>query len=213
MAKQEKRKEGFGQTLYGMFGMSGQEKKEESAPVTESVDDLFPIPEAEPEVEPEAVPADEPKPQEPAPFVDAAVPPRRENTTYFAAGTSIEGVLRSDSDVEIVGDFSGEIMSDGKVIIHANTVSSIAAKELELVGSTLAGNVTVSGEVKLDGASSVTGNIRAGSVESRGTIKGNIAAQEDVALKDRANVQGDIKSAVLSVDRGVKLNGRVEMGQ
>ena len=146
-------------------------------------------------------------------YADAGAPPRRENCTYFAAGTTIEGILRSDSDVEIVGDFSGEIMAEGKVTIHANTVSSIAAKGLELIGSTLAGGVTVNGDVTLDGGSSITGNIRARSVDSAGMIKGNLAVQESVALRGRASVTGDIKTALLSIEHGVKVNGKVDMAQ
>ena len=156
----------------------------------------------------------EPMEQSAAPdYADAGAPPRRENCTYFAAGTTIEGVLRSDSDVEIVGDFSGEIMAEGKVTIHANTVSSIAAKGLELIGSTLAGGVTVKGAVTLDDGSSITGNIRALSIDSAGVIKGNLAVQNSVALHGQASVTGDIKTALLSIERGVKVNGKVDMAQ
>lgn len=152
-------------------------------------------------------------PQLPTPaFVDAGVPPLRENTTYFAAGTSVEGTLRSDSDVEIVGDFSGEIVSEGKVIIHANTVSSIAARDLELIGSTLTGEVTVSGDVAMDEKSSITGNIRAANLDSAGSIRGNLSISGSVALIGLASVTGDIKASLLSMGNGVKVNGQLDMG-
>ena len=146
-------------------------------------------------------------------FVDKHVPPRREHTTYFAAGTVVEGTLRSDRDVEIVGDFSGEIMSDGKITIHANTVSSIAARALELNGSTLTGDVIVDGDVLLDEGSSITGNVRAANLNSAGVIQGNLTVRDSVTLRKQARVTGDIKTVALSMDRGVKLNGRVDMSQ
>ncbi|MBE7003164.1 MAG: hypothetical protein E7425_02615 [Ruminococcaceae bacterium] len=145
-------------------------------------------------------------------FADAGVPPRRENTTYFAAGTVIEGTLRSDSDVEIVGDFSGEIASNGKVIIHANTVSSIAARELELVGSTLTGDVNVSGGVVVDQASSIQGNIRAATLDSSGRIRGNLFVQDSVELRDHAVLTGDVKTPLLTMGTGVRYNGKIDMG-
>ena len=216
MSKSEKRRDRLGQAVFEMFSTGKAVKDGEDALIesseaaeeeTQPVEAGIPISEMErPPAQPEAEPA------APA-FADAGAPPRRENCTYFAAGTSVEGILRSDSDVEIVGDFSGEIMAEGKVTIHANTVSSIAAKGLELIGSTLTGGVTVDGGVTLDDASSVTGNIRAQSVDSAGAIRGNLAVRDSVALRGRASVTGDIKTALLSVERGAKINGTVDMAQ
>ena len=205
MSRTEKRRDRLGQSVFGLFGTggteeSGEDRLLETAGAAEA--GTFPEPPARPEVPPAA-----------HAFADAGAPPRRENCTYFAAGTSVEGILRSDSDVEIVGDFSGEIMAEGKITIHANTVSAIAAKGLELVGSTLTGGVTVDGDVRLDGSSSITGNIRARSVESTGAIRGNVVARESVALHGRASVAGDIKTALLSVERGARVNGKVDMAQ
>ena len=169
-----------------------------------------PSAELDPDI-PDADVASEPRPPVEPAFVDAGVPPRRENTTYFAKGTVIEGTLRSDKDVEIVGDFSGEIASEGKVTLHAGTVSSIAARQLELIGSTLTGEVTVSGAVTLDAASSITGNIRAASLDSAGKIRGNLAIRESVSLRGDAGVTGDVRTPSLSMDRGVTLNGTLDM--
>ena len=213
MNRSEKRKDRFGQAVSELFGAGKAAESGEAAWIGNGEAGSIEhggAAEAERPPEPSAKP--EAQPAAPA-FADAGVPPRRENCTYFAAGTSVEGILHSDSDVEIVGDFSGELMAEGKVTIHANTVSSIAAKGLELIGSTLTGGVTVDGDVTLDGGSSITGNVRARSVDSTGAIRGNLAARDSVALRGRASVTGDIKTALLSVERGVRINGKVDMAQ
>ncbi|MBE6909643.1 MAG: hypothetical protein E7474_08775 [Ruminococcaceae bacterium] len=233
MSKSESRPDSFGRAMAELFGMGRDEPEtapqkapdtpRQSEPAAASVSAWEPDEEPVSEQRPAPAPAPAQQPAAPRPnpvpppppkpvYADEGVPPRRENTTYFAAGTVIEGTLRSDSDVEIVGDFSGEIMSDGKVTIHANTVSSIAAKDLQLIGSTLTGDVAVSGGVVLDQLSSIQGNIRAGMLESSGKIQGNLAVQESVELKGRAVVIGDIKTPLLSMGTGVRYSGRLDMG-
>lgn len=192
MSKWEKNS--FGQSLYGMFGKENAEETTDAPP--------------EPSVEPDWPSFDDAAPQ---PNAEAYAQPQNEQTTYFAPGTIIEGTLHSINDVEIAGDFSGEIVSEGAVTIHANTISSIAAKGLHLVGSTLTGTVAVDGNVTLDDFSTVTGNIRANTLDSAGTIKGNLNVRDSVSLRHRAQVTGDIKTALLSIDRGVKLIGKVDM--
>ena len=139
-------------------------------------------------------------------------PVKRANCTYFAEGTSMEGTLRSDSDVEICGDFKGEIASDGKVTIHANTTSSIAAAELVLLDCTLVGDAMVSGDVSVNEHSSVSGNIRATNIICSGVIKGNLNVQGNITLTENAQVLGDIKTGTLAMSRGAKVSGKIDMG-
>ena len=124
----------------------------------------------------------------------------------------MEGTLRSDSDVEICGDFKGEIASDGKVTIHANTTSSIAAAELVLVDCTLIGDAMVGGDVSINEVSSVNGNIRANNIVCSGTIRGNLNVQNNITLTENAQVIGDIKTGTLAMSRGAKVSGKIDMG-
>ena len=141
-----------------------------------------------------------------------ATPVRRANCTYFAEGTSMEGTLRSDSDVEIVGDFKGEIASDGKVTIHSNTQSSIAAAELVLVDCVLTGDAMVSGDVSINERSAVTGNIRAANVICSGIVRGNLNVSGNITLTENAQIVGDIRTGTLAMSRGARVSGKVDMG-
>ena len=163
------------------------------------------VPAVEPASAPTAAPAPEPETVRTGPV-------RRANCTYFAEGTSMEGTLRSDSDVEIVGDFKGEIASDGKVTIHSNTQSSIAAAELVLIDCTLTGDAMISGDVSINERSSVTGNIRATNVVCSGIIKGNLNVTGNIALTENAQIIGDIRTGTLAMSRGAKVSGKIDMG-
>ncbi len=180
-----------------------------AGPVVE--EPVFEQPAPAPVPAPAPAPAPAPVPVEPAPAARHEYV-RRENCTYFAAGTSMEGTLRSDSDVEIVGDFKGEIASDGKVTIHSNTQSSIAAAELILIDCTLVGDAMVGGDVSINDRSSVTGNIRAANIVCSGVIKGNLNVSGNISLTENAQVIGDIKTGTLAMSRGAKVSGKIDMG-
>lgn len=166
-----------------------------------------PAPAPAPFVAPEPAPAPAPEP-----MVARSAPVKRANCTYFAEGTSMEGTLRSDSDVEIVGDFKGEIASDGKVTIHSNTQSSIAAAELVLIDCTLTGDAMVGGDVSINERSSITGNVRAANIVCSGVIKGNLNVTGNITLTENAQVIGDIKTGTLAMSRGAKVSGKIDMG-
>lgn len=176
---------------------------EEPAPVVEPTP-VFETP--APAVAPAPAPAPAPTPAPQSSYVP------RENCTYFAAGTSMEGTLRSDSDVEIVGDFKGEIASDGKVTIHSNTQSSIAAAELVLIDCTLTGDAMVGGDVSISESSSITGNVRSANIVCSGVIKGNLNVTGNITLTENAQVIGDIKTGTLAMSRGAKVSGKIDMG-
>ena len=124
----------------------------------------------------------------------------------------MEGTLRSDSDVEIVGDFKGEIASDGKVTIHSNTTSSIAAAELVLVDCNLTGDSMVTGDVTINEKSSIVGNIPAQNIICSGVIRGNLNVSGNITLTENAQVIGDIRTNTLAISRGARVSGRVDMG-
>ena len=123
----------------------------------------------------------------------------------------MEGTLRSDSDVEICGDFKGEIASDGKVTIHANTNSSIAAAELVLIDCNLVGDSMVTGDMSINEKSAVAGNIRAANLTCSGVIKGNLNIAGNITLGETAQILGDIKTGTLAMSRGAKVSGKIDM--
>ena len=213
-----KKKDNFNQAMYEMFGI-GKDNGTEPAETDEQEEFLGSDPlskqeesavvvEAAVETKPETKPEVKSDPIFPA---EPVASKRGARATYLAEGSSFEGTLRSDSDVEICGEFKGELVSKGKVILHANTVSNVQAIDLSLVGSSLTGDAVASGCVNVDESSSITGNISAQDVVCSGQVRGNLDISGNLTLSASAKIFGDIKAATLVVERGAKVTGKMEM--
>ena len=108
--------------------------------------------------------------------------------------------------------------------MSADTVSAFVGK-----GVAFKGVITYSGTVRIDGSldgeihadgglivgpeAVITAKITAGSVVSEGTITGDIQATERITLLSPAVIQGSLKTPVLSIEEGVRMNGTLEMAE
>ena len=157
-------------------------------------------------------PVAKPEPVKTAP-VQAPVQPvvKAKAASYLAAGTSLEGTLRSDGDVEIAGAFKGEIITTGTVTLRSVIQSNIPAGSLNLIGCTLTGDVKVTGTVTVSEDSKVTGNITAQSLLCAGEINGDIRISGNTQMDANARVSGSVVTGTISVAAGAVLNGSVEM--
>ncbi len=135
-----------------------------------------------------------------------------ERKTYFAPGTVFEGTITAPGDVLVDGEVKGEIVSEGKVSIHKMGDASIAARDLELLGATIKGDITVRGEVTVDAESAVKGNIRSASIICAGAVDGNLIAAEYVELMEGAKVLGNISAPAMDVANGALLRGQLLIG-
>ncbi len=191
-----KKKDNFNQAMYEMFGIGKDNSSE-----TDGVPDEF-IAE-EPVVDTPIVESVKEKP--------ATEMPRRAQTTFFAEGTSIEGTLRCESDIEICGDFKGELIAKGKIVIHASTTSNVKAIDLALIGCNLTGDAEISNCVSIDEKSTIIGNVSAKDIICSGVVRGNLSISGNLTLNAKSKVFGDIKTNSLVIERGAKVSGKIEM--
>ena len=182
-------KKNLNDTMYSMFGVS---KEEENGETVASV-----------------VAEEQPKASQPAPAPAAAKP--QNSVTYLAPNSMMEGKLQTEGDVEIAGEFNGDIIAKGKVILHSNMQGNITASSLQLLGCSLTGNVSSNGVVMLDRAASVVGNIAAGELISSGKIKGDLDIKGNVALNECASVEGNISTKTMTMSQGAVITGGVKM--
>lgn len=193
-----KKKDNFNQAMYEMFGIG----KDTSAEIDEEPVELF-------NESPEVAPVIENVAETPAPASPASS--RRSQTTYFAEGTSIEGTLRCDSDIELCGDFKGELFSNGKVIMRANTTSNVQAVDLMLIKCNLTGDTNISNSINIDEKSTLIGSVTAKDVICSGVVRGNMNISGNLTLNAKSKVIGDIKTNSLVIERGARVTGKIEM--
>ena len=131
-------------------------------------------------------PVAKPEPVKTAPVQAPAQPVvKAKAASYLAAGTSLEGTLRSDGDVEIAGAFKGEVITTGTVTLRSVIQSNITAGSLNLIGCTLTGDVKVTGTVTVSEDSQVTGNINAKELLCAGKVNGDLEITGGITWRRR----------------------------
>lgn len=104
-----------------------------------------------------------------------------------------------------------------------STAESIIASDVEIVGNIkaggpvqlhgkLQGDLDCSGDVTVGSSAEIKGHTTCASASVAGSAHGNITARERIQLLATARVHGDIKAKRLTVEEGVTLVGRSDVG-
>lgn len=88
----------------------------------------------------------------------------------------------------------------------------ISGKGSVRVAGKFKGDIHVEGDLTIDSAAAVEGQIHAGEITINGTLQGNIQNAKHVELKQGSTVTGDIKAGSLSVTAGARMRGNVDFG-
>ena len=195
------KKDNFNKAMFDMFGV-GTDADTEPAPEYEKVEEKTQGGLTDAAVVKEAVTAA--VSSNPAPNAVA-------ERTYIGRGTVIEGTIKAEGDVDILGDFKGDIESGGKVTLHTSISGNVKAEALTFLGDKLVGDIHTTGSFTLGRNSAMTGNIHANDVTCAGSINGNIDIKGTLMLEETAVVNGDIKTGFMSMSRGAVVRGKVEM--
>jgi len=180
------------ETMFSMFGVSKAEPVEEQLPEAEALK-----------------PAEKARPA--APQTSEVLKPTN-TVTYFAVDSVMEGSVKTEGDVEVAGPFHGDVTAKGKVILRSKMEGNITAQSLQLMGCKLTGNIVASGMVTLDETAEVVGNITAGELVCSGKVKGDLDVKGNLALNDKASVEGNIATQTMTMSCGAVVAGGVKMG-
>lgn len=91
--------------------------------------------------------------------------------------------------------FKGELSADEDLVIHGNVEGSITHTQRLTIGA--GGTVHASVEAQL--------------VVVEGTIEGNVRAEKSVAVKETAQMTGNISAPSVTILQGANFNGNVDM--
>ena len=131
--------------------------------------------------------------------------------SYLAAGTVLEGTLRSEGDVEIAGEFKGDITTKGTATLHSVVQGNVTANSLTLSGCSLTGDVIVTEVVVISQDSKICGNVTAKEVRCAGQIVGDLKISENTTLECTAQINGNILTGSMSVAKGAVIRGGIEI--
>ncbi|MBQ8611061.1 MAG: polymer-forming cytoskeletal protein [Oscillospiraceae bacterium] len=206
------KKENLSQAMYEMFGVGKEPAAEKAAPKAapaskapeleaDLLEEIRKEVAAEVKAEVKAAPAPAPAP------VEENVP-----VTYLASGVTLEGKLTAKGDVEIAGQFKGEIVTEGKVIVRSLVQSNISAGSLNVMGGGVVGDVNIKESVLLSSGTCLKGNVFAGDLVCSGAVKGDVEVKGNLALDINASVEGNITTGTMTMAQGAVISGAVTMG-
>lgn len=112
-----------------------------------------------------------------------------DSSVYAPPSDDIETVVGPSVNVE--GDFA----SEGNIIVKGS----------------VAGSVHTSRHLSVEPGAKIMANVRAGSAVIAGDVRGNIKVKDTLELSATAKVVGDIEAAILKIDSGALLFGKVSM--
>lgn len=208
MSKKYNKSNNMKQAMFEMFGV-GEDRKEElyqdaskdvvleSAEVTDTKKAAEEVP-AEVEIT-----TDE--------MIEEYVPMKKMSVSYLAPGTVFEGNLNAAGDVEIAGEFNGDVTSEGNVVLRSAVCGNIVCDDLKLQNCILIGDVNAKETVDISEDSRIRGNIVTNTVRCAGQINGNLNVVGDIALEKTAAVYGMIKTDTISMEKGAIIKGGIEM--
>lgn len=129
--------------------------------------------------------------------------------TVIAKDVVIEGNIRSNSKLKIVGEVTGDVKATADVVIEGKVGGSIQGTNVFLCECEVNNSVSASNEVTITERSMVNGDIKAGSIVSNGVVNGNIDAQ-NVTLNSASRTIGDVKCKLIKIGEGAGLKGKLE---
>jgi len=132
---------------------------------------------------------------------------KQENAVYAEDGVTLDRQISTGSrpvPSDAVIAFVGKGVAFKGVITYLGTVR---------IDGSLDGEIHTDGGLIVGPEAVITAKIIAGSVVSEGTITADITATERITLLAPAVIQGSLKTPVLSMEEGVRMNGTLEMAE
>ena len=195
------KKDNFSQAAYEMFGIGRGGSKREADKTAEKPAESAAMDVEEDEMSLTVAPTvAEVKPLEKV--------PEKPKTTLLAEGSVFEGTLHTKGDVEIAGVFKGDIFSEGNVKLFANIEGNVQGGNVELVTSSVQGDVSAKELLKI-GPQSVIG----GNMICSGRIVGNVESSGRVTLTTGSALTGDLTASTIAVMEGALMEGRFKIAK
>lgn len=190
------KKDNFSQAAYEMFGIGRGGSKREADKTAEKPAESAAMDVEEDEMSLTVAPTvAEVKPLEKV--------PEKPKTTLLAEGSVFEGTLHTKGDVEIAGVFKGDIFSEGNV----------QGGNVELVTSSVQGDVSAKELLKIGPQSVIGGNIKTKDMICSGRIVGNVESSGRVTLTTGSALTGDLTASTIAVMEGALMEGRFKIAK
>lgn len=128
--------------------------------------------------------------------------------TIIGSGTTINGGISSDGDLEVSGTVNGDIEAKGKVVLRGAVMGSVIAADIEVNTPRLEGSLNSEGNVIVGAETIVIGDVTGISATIAGAVKGSVDVNGSIILENTAVIKGDIKAKSIQINEGAIMDGR-----
>jgi len=108
---------------------------------------------------------------------------------------------------------SGNSSAINTLVAGTHIEGKITAKSDIRIDGTVEGTLHCSGRLIIGAEGSVEGESTCQNAVIEGSFKGSLVVEDQLDVRNNANVVGDIKTGKLNVDSGAVFNGNCDMGQ
>lgn len=121
--------------------------------------------------------------------------------------------IPEDVDENILDSYQNANPEEVDTVVgqSVNVEGDFASEGNIIVKGTVSGSVHTSKNLLVEAGAKIMANIRAGSAQIAGEVRGNIKIKDSLELGTTAKVMGDIEAQVLVLEAGALLHGKVTM--
>lgn len=127
--------------------------------------------------------------------------------TVISEGTTINGGISTEGNLEVSGTVNGDIEAKGKVTVVGLVMGSVVAADIEVNTKILEGSLKSEGHVQVGENTVVIGDVTGVSANIAGAIKGTIDVNGSLILERTARIKGDIKTKSIQINEGAFMDG------
>ena len=129
--------------------------------------------------------------------------------SVILGNTTIKGDIVTDAGIQIYGAVIGNIESGGKVQLVGKVEGDITGKVVVVTNTLQTGNITAENEVYIKEGCMIEGDIEAGKVVLKGSVKGNINSSGQVDFDSNSSLEGNVIAHSFNIKPGAKINGSI----
>jgi len=136
--------------------------------------------------------------------------PKEENG-FIAAKTKIEGNVKTEGHLSVLGTVNGDIDAKGDVTISGTVSGSIKCRHITINSNLEKANINASGLVTIQTGVTVKGNVNCRDLQLFGTLDGDVKAKSEVGVSKEAKISGNVSAAYIGVEMGARISGKLDI--
>ena len=137
-------------------------------------------------------------------------PTKNLGTTIISETTVINGDLKSDSHIAVLGTITGNVEATGHVSVSGCVTGNIKAASLTIDGGTVdADTIEADGDVSINPGAHIKSNIKCNNFFLGAKFVGSVIAQNSIVFSPSSEIIGDVKAKNIDVKPGAATDGQI----